>query len=143
MRLWVIACLFFCFGCKAQKKLVSSNAENKEELRDMEFVNWYNKTMRGAVIVTNTKFELPEFSDIVAVVVTAKNPKATLEVSMRSGSRLFFIEPGHMYVDQVSYNSYGEVVGGLRDVVITGAEMQVVVKRCPTCVFKINYKTDL
>lgn len=140
----LVLCVLALTGCRAQ--LVVSDGDIYSAADDaamMDFVQWYNRTMDGATIVKDTKFELPAVSDIVAVVVYPADMKQTLEITRKSGSRIGFIEPGHLYRDEVSYNTRGEVIGGLQDVVITGGEMTIVFKRCPECVFKPGYRGDL
>lgn len=136
--------MFIVSSCTAQNVSKPVSIANFDDESMMDFVEWYNESMKDASTAKIDNFKVPELSDIVAVVAYPADERTSIEITRSNGYRIGTIEPGYLYLNAVTFNKKGEVISGLRDETISSSkEMTVIIKRCPDCTFKQDYKGDL
>jgi hypothetical protein len=140
------ALLFVMFwvllGCKAQSTFTNLN-KRSETVTDADWIGWYNTNVKQPKYDTVTVFKVPDFSKLRYVIVY---PLGVARVELSNGRFIEFIEKGHMWLEQVSFNAKGEVVGGMRPVMISSLKEKGLVvqyEECEKCKFKPPNSSEL
>lgn len=140
LRISLILLLAAAVGsCRAQLPQYVSAGPVPENAID--YIAWYNATVESPAYDTVSVYQTPKFSDIRYVIIRPAED-ATLEISRENGLRIGFICPECIWIDQVGFNSKGEVISGLQSVTITGGKMIVQFEQCKGCRFN-PHKSDL
>ena len=136
----IILLLLTIWSCTAQLPSYVSAGDKPTDATD--YITWYNSIVESPQYDTVGVYEAPAFSDIRYVIIRSLNGDV-LEVTRKSGAHLGFVCSECMWIDQVSFDQKGRIIGGLMDVTVKGGKMVVQYERCPECTFKPNFKGDL
>lgn len=141
-RLFYLFIFLSVMSCKAQNTFTNLNKE-AEKVSDADWIKWYNKNVKSPKYDTVTVFKVPEFSKLRYIIIY---PLGVARVEMSNGRFIEFIEKGHMWLEQVSFNAKGEVVGGMRPVMISSLKEKGLVvqyEECEKCKFKPPNSSEL
>jgi hypothetical protein len=136
--LLTISLMFAIWSCKAQVITVGNTTQ---EANMGKYVSTINTLLKDAKIDTVDVWSPPQFSTITSVVAYSIEGK-TIEISYNSGTRIGFIPIDRLYINTVTYDKKGRIVGGLSNVVLSGSKMVVFTKKCDLCKFSTT-KGDL
>lgn len=129
-------------GCKAQNTFTNLNKQ-ADQVTDQDWIGWYNTNVKKPKYDTVTVFKVPEHSKIRYIIVY---PLGVARVEMSNGRFLEFIEKGQMWVERVTYNAKGEVVGGMRPIMISSLKEKGLViqyEECEKCRYKPPNENEL
>ncbi|WP_396197391.1 hypothetical protein [Flavobacterium sp.] len=136
--LLTISLMFTIWSCKAQTVMVSNTTQ---ESNIGKYVSTINTLLTGAKVDTVDVWSPPQFSTMTSVVAYSIEGK-TIEISYNSGTRIGFVPIDRLYINTVTYDKKGRIVGGLSNVVLSGSKMVVFTKKCDLCKFSTT-KGDL
>ena len=134
--------LISVLGCKAQSTFTNLNKE-ADQVTDQDWIGWYNKNVKSPKYDTVTVFKVPEFSQLRYIIIY---PLGVARVEFSNGRFLEFIDKGQMWVERVSYNNKGEVVEGMRPIMISSLKEKGLVIQyevCANCKYKAPNQSEL
>jgi hypothetical protein len=137
--LLTISLILTIWSCKAQVVTVSNNTQ--EEINIGKYVSTINTLLADAKIDTVDVWSPPKFSTMTSVVAYSIEGKS-IEITYNSGTRIGFVPIDRLYINTVTYDKKGQIVGGLHDVTLSGSKMVVFTKKCDLCKFSTT-KGDL
>jgi len=126
------------WSCKAQVITVGNTTQ---EANMGKYVSTINSLLTDAKADTVDVWSPPKFSTIISVVAYSLDGKS-IEITYNSGTRIGFVPTDRLYINTVTYDKKGRIIGGLNDVVLSGSKMVVYTKKCDLCKFSTN-KGDL
>ena len=128
--------LLLLTGCKAQQ--LPSFATTKPfdyKMSDMDYVNWYNTTVKTPKIDTVSLFQVPEKS-MIRYVIVRNLAKTPARVELQGGRFLMFLEQNYSFVEQIKFNEKGEIIQGLSPITISSPDakgLYVQYEKCEQC----------
>ena len=141
----VLALMLVMASCKAQNlpSYVSVPAPSHDSEDAMEYVNWYNATVKNPTFDTVTVFRMPEFSDLRYVII---RPISIARVEYKNGRFIGWLSKESQWIETVKFDTQGRVVGGMNEIMISAIKEKGLIvqyERCPECNFKPNDKGKL
>lgn len=137
MKIFSLLFFLFLMSCKAQVPEFALAGNIDEEATTEEYVSWYNKTVVSPKFDTVSVFKMPEFSNIRYVIVRPISGVARVEYY--NGRFIGWLSKETMWIEAVKFDDKGNVVQGMRPVMIYSMKdkgLVVQYELCHKCKFK-------